>query len=380
MNIHTTIRNVELQELADILQRQSTLRHDMIVGSDRLRYEHGRLVVDGYATDLTEDGVTSIDVAHDMTRHAESLLAERLGIPSRYFRRMVDDNVPLLDQNVNGWLAHEQRNLLVRTFRPDPDALDGMQAPLVRAVLSDRYRAIDNEEVLFAALAGIRDAGATIRVTGCDLSDTKMRVRVEAPEISCLAPALLDGYRSPYRPGGEPNPTVFAGFEISNSDVGAGATSIVPRFVFQVCDNGLRMTKDAIRAVHLGGRLDEGVIRWGEDTRRKELELITAKARDAVATFLDVDYMRDVIATLERDLTKGRLADPAKTLEVVSKPAGWTEDEKAGILADFIAGGDLRPSGILNAVTSFAQRVHDPDRAAMLEEGALDAAMMAASH
>ena len=55
----------------------------------------------------------------------------------------------------------------------------------------------------------------------------------------------------------------------------------------QVCRNGLTITRDAMRAVHLGERLDEGVVTWSGNTQDKTLALITAKTTDAVTTFLD---------------------------------------------------------------------------------------------
>src|SRR5690606_20239204 len=103
----------------------------------------------------------------------------------------------------------------------------------------------------------------------------RMYVRVVAPEVQALAPTLLAGYRSPFTgQSGTDNPTVFAGFEISNSEVGGGAFTIVPRLVIQVCNNGLKITKDAVRNVHLGARLDDGVIRWSESTQRQNLDLV----------------------------------------------------------------------------------------------------------
>ena len=57
---------------------------------------------------------------------------------------------------------------------------------------------------------------------------------------------------------------VFAGFVITNSETGCGAFTLTPRLVVQVCRNGMTITRDAIRAVHLGERLDEGVVTWSE--------------------------------------------------------------------------------------------------------------------
>ena len=63
-----------------------------------------------------------------------------------------------------------------------------------------------------------------------------------------------------------------------------------------------------MRAVHLGERLSEGAINWSEETQAKTLELITLKSRDAVQTFLDIDYMTKVIRSME-DQAQAELSD-----------------------------------------------------------------------
>ena len=65
---------------------------------------------------------------------------------------------------------------------------------------------------------------------------------------------------------GADNPLVFAGFVLTNSETGHGSFAIAPRLIAQVCSNGYTITRDAMREVHLGGQLGEGVItasrRW----------------------------------------------------------------------------------------------------------------------
>ena len=107
-----------------------------------------------------------------------------------------------------------------------------------------------------------------------------------------LAPALLAGYRSPFTgASGADNPVVFAGFVITNSETGCGAFTLTPRLVVQVCRNGMTITRDALRAVHLGERLEEGAVTWSDNTRDKTLALITAKTTDAVTAYLDPGYV-----------------------------------------------------------------------------------------
>ncbi|MFC5262840.1 hypothetical protein ACFPJ1_12060 [Kribbella qitaiheensis] len=124
---------------------------------------------------------------------------------------------------------------------------------------------------------------------------------------------------------GDDNPTVFAGFIISNSEVGAGAFTITPQLVVQVCDNGMTITKDVQRAVHVGSRMAEGLIRWSDDTREKEIALIRSRTKDAVRTFLDIDYVTRTIAGLEETAGKP-ITGADKVVRTIGKKLAFAEE------------------------------------------------------
>lgn len=372
----TTLRNATLQEIADVLKVQADSRYDVVAHSESLRFEGGNLMVSGTDAEITMDGVTPVDVCLTPTDVFDAGLAQRLDIPIKYLRKMraTTDAEALLDANVNEWLARSSKQWFVRGFKSDDETCG-----IARAFLSDRFNCVDNFDVLMAALDGIRAAGVAVNVVGCDLSERRMSVRIEAPEVSALAPALLANYRSPFSGDrGADNPTVFAGFVISNSETGGGAFTITPRLVVQVCRNGMTITKDALRKVHLGSQMDEGVIRWGDDTSHKNTELVTMQARDAVSTFCDVAYVESKIAEIEESAGV-TVAQPTKVIERVGKALTFTKEEQDGILGHFIQGGDLTAGGVMHSVTSFAQTVLDPDRAGFIEESGLQALVLAGS-
>jgi hypothetical protein len=175
-------------------------------------------------------------------------IGEKLGIPVAYLRRMAADNVPLLDANVNGWLARDDRRFLVRCLRYDAAGHDGV----ARAFLSDRYLRIDNLDVLLAALDGIRKAGVAVEVASCDVTERRMYVRFVSPEIQVMAPQLLRNYRSPFdgRRGSD-LPIISGGFIFSNSnsnsnsnsETGFGKYRIAPYLRVEVCKNGQTVDK-----------------------------------------------------------------------------------------------------------------------------------------
>ncbi|WP_236654471.1 DUF932 domain-containing protein [Streptacidiphilus anmyonensis] len=366
-----TARNAELRDLVEALHHQHARKADMVVPAERMRAEGGNLLLTDNAHVLSTEGVTRTDQPLRPTSIADEGIAEKLGIPRAYLRKLREQLPSLYDANVNGWLgADPSRRLMLRTFTPgDGDGGIGV----LRAVLSDSYRRIDNFDVLVSALAGIRESGHPIKITGCDLSDRRMVVRVESEDVRVMAPELLRGYRSPFNgQTGDQLPIVSAGFVLTNSEVGSGAYTVTPRVTVQVCTNGLTITKDAYRKTHLGERMDEGLIRISEDTDKKYLALIQAQTRDAVTTFLDREYVEAKLREIERQAGR-EVTDPAKSIEVISKKFRFSEAVQASVLNHFIRGGQPTAGGILQAITATAQTLQDADAAYELEAQALAA-------
>lgn len=373
--METTLRNATLNDLVGLLREQQDVRYDVVAASNKLRMVDGRIHIEGGHAVVTDEGVTLADAILTPTDIFDAGLADKLDIPIRYLRKMRSaEKSDLLDHNVNEWLHATQKPWFIRGFKAESSE-EGM----ARSFLSSGYRVLDHLDSLMGALAGIRRAGVSVEVKHCDLSERRMTVKLEAPEIGALAPVLLRNYRSPFTgESGADNPLISAGLAVSNSETGGGAFTISPYLTVQVCKNGMTMTKDALRQVHLGAKMDEGLVKWSDDTLRKNVELVTAQAADAVATFLDVDYVERKVAELEA-ISGAPVRDVTGTLERVGKRFGFSEAEQDLILADFIAGGDVTAGGVMQAVTSAAQRIVDPDRANDLEGVAFDVLSFAAA-
>jgi hypothetical protein len=360
-------RNATLQDLAALLRDQQARKADIVAPAAAIRARDGRLVIDDSAPELGPDGVSMTAGSYTPTDVCDQGIADKLGIPAAYLRRMREQRPDLYDANVNGWLAGDDRKFLLRCLRASGPHGGGV----VRAFLSDGYKIIDNLDVLLAALDGVRQSGVPVEVDGCDLTERRMYVRVVCEQVRALAPALLSGYHSPFTGAtGADNPVVFSGFMLTNSETGCGAFTLVPRLVVQICRNGMTITRDAMRAVHLGERLDEGVVTWSGNTREKTLALITAKTTDAVGTFLDPSYVERAVRELEKDAGHP-VADPQEAVRVVSQRLRFTDAQQTDILTHFIRGGDVTAGGVMHAVTSVAQTLPDADTAHEMESQAV---------
>lgn len=379
------LRNASLSALVEELQEQQSRKVDLIVPARDLWSHNGEIVVRGAGEpELTADGVTPTNLTLVASDVYDEGVSAKLGLPRAYLRTMRENGwTDLIDGNVNGLLhgfndgegkavrESDARRFMLRTFKGG-DGGTGM----ARALLSDSYKTIDNWDVLMATLSGMKAAGLDAHVVrAADLTNRRMYVKVVAPEIKALAPELLKGYRSPFSGArGADNPTVFAGFVLSNSETGGGAFTITPRLEVEVCTNGLTITKDVVRRMHLGAKAeDDGVVRYSEATQRKSLELITLQTRDAVRTFLDTDYITQAIRKIEEKSAR-EVGRPQDVVQTIIKREAFTKADADGLLEHFIKGGDMTAGGVLGAITSYAQTVGDADRAYAMESDALAAA------
>ncbi|HET9654590.1 MAG TPA: hypothetical protein VFP72_04505 [Kineosporiaceae bacterium] len=81
---------------------------------------------------------------------------------------------------------------------------------------------------------------------------------------------------------------------------------------------------------------------------------------DAVAAFLDADYLQRMVRELEA--AAGRpVTDPDTTIKTIAAKLRYSDEQAKDILAHFITGADLSAGGILHAVTSVAQTLPDAD-------------------
>lgn len=411
MSTELTARNATAADLVAILNTQKAHKNDIVVPATHVKSSGGLIVVKDAEAVPGDDGVTTVNGTYRPTDVFDDGLAEKLGIPRQYLRRLRTERPDILDGTVNGWLhghqrrtpagpetvyAADDRAFLLRLFRGD----DGGEG-VARAMLSDRYSlSMDNLDVLTAVMSGIQASGVRVISRVSDLSERGMRVRFEAPDVAVEAPGLLNGYRSPFDGNGavrragsfdelrqqygahhifeeKDAPIAFMGFDFRNSETGGGAYSLTPVIEMVRCTNGWVMRKEGVRKVHLGARLEQGLVKPSFDTLRKAGELVAAETRDAVTQWLKADYLRQLIAGLEEQAGQP-VAKATETVPAVCASLGFTAEEQAGILDMFILGGQPTAGGIAQAVSAFSQTVEDVDRAFEIELRAVEAMEAAA--
>lgn len=313
-----------LQELAIELDRQAKVKKDYVATAGAMQMtavnENFDLVIGNTPFQLNEN--------------AHRQLGLQLKIPAPYYERMRAENPGLLMANVNGWFQQSpDTRRMVRT-------LDGT----ARAILSDRYRRIDNYEVAQTVLPIISEMQGA-RIESCELTDTRMYIKVVNERIQTEV---------------VPGDIVQAGILISNSEVGMGSVSVKPLIYRLVCTNG--MVADVGVGKRHVGRINEsvdgdfGIFR--DETIEADDRAFLMKIEDTVRAAVDEARFNALVQKL-RDAKEAPILPAAapKVVELAAKEFNIRQNESEGILGHLIAGGDLSLYGLANAVTRHAQDV-----------------------
>jgi len=157
---------------------------------------------------------------------------------------------------------------------------------------------------------------------------------------------------------------------LTNSEVGAGRMAVALGMYRLVCSNGL-WHEDIVQRVHLGQKLELGVVEWSELTVRKTDEALFAQVADTVRTALEPTlwekYMTKTVASAQVELT-GNITE---IVNLAAPRLGMSQEERDR-LVDMFAQELGTPAGktqwgLANAVTRLARDTEDADRQVELE-------------
>lgn len=198
-------------------------------------------------------------VSIPMTQWAHKQMANKLDIPNGYYNRMLEQDKPLLSTNVNRWLQ-EDNSLLVRT-----------ESGAARAVLSSKYKVVQNRLVLLTVLNTLTDMQRPFITRSLSESDTTFYAKFVGQETYDM------GNNDLHR----------GGIIIRNSEVGASRLR-VDYFVCRLsCGNDAIFGGDGISKVHIGRKLDAGLIDYASDTVEADNVAMMKAIRDIIHTAFD---------------------------------------------------------------------------------------------
>jgi hypothetical protein len=290
------------------------------------------------------------------TSWASSQLASVTDIPKAYYDRIAQENPSLLADAVNHGISRLDGSRVVRTV-----------GETVRAVVSDRYFALDSFDLLRETLPTLYSGG--FQVQESEISDRRLYVRAVSPRTT-----------TDVRKG---DPVQF-GVSISTSDVGGGALKVEPFFYRLACLNGMVLEqtlaekgreerrKMALRRNHNGGRIEfEGdtfLEFLTDETREKKAAAIFSETRDMIRGLSDTERFRELVERMQTAANREITNNNVET--VVARAMSATSVVGKEIQADIIGellrgnqGAGFTQWGLANSFTAQAHKTDDSDRA-----------------
>lgn len=283
--------------------------------------------------------------------NAHRQIADHLGIPFKYYEKMRTMYPELLAENVNGWFHKEPKERMLRTM-----------AGTARAFLSNKYRRIDNLE-LMQAIYPVLQGMEGVSVKSCEVTEDHLYLQVVTDKVQF---EIAKG------------DIVQAGFIVSNSEVGQGAVSVQPLVYRLVCTNGM-IGETAHRRYHTGKRVetDDNYELFQDNTKILDNMTYFAKVQDIVRAAVDeTKFNQQVIAMQQALGVKINPMTITPVVEELGKTYALTRPEQEQVVQNFLVGdtgldgghlANFNQFGLANAVTRVANSAPDYERAVELE-------------
>ena len=330
-----------LKEVMAELNRQSRAKRDYIGPAEAFHLRD-----DGRTFEISH-AVSGQQEVFDTSQLFHRQVASALGIPAKYYDMMAAQKPGLLAENVNAWFADKTNSYMIRS-------MDYGSGPVARALLSERYRRIDNMEIATAVLP-LFAGQEQYEVVSCEVTENRLYLKIVNHRLEMAV---------------VPGDYVQAGVVVSNSEVGLGSVSVQPLVYRLVCTNGMVVNDMGERRHHVGRQakaVEDSFALYSDETMEAEDKAFLLKLRDTTMAAIDEARFSQVVGRLQESMAvpiTGRVQD---VVQLTAQSYGINAEEQEGILKYLIEGGDLSMYGLSNAVTRASQDVVSYDRATTLE-------------
>lgn len=328
---------LSLNELAQKLTDQKSLKKDYVVESSNLRF---------YSNGSNQLHLQEIDQVFDVNDVALNQITTKVGLSKKYTDKMLDGHKSLLMDNVNYWFTNTPKAQMIRT-------LDGT----ARAVLSDKYKRVDNDMIAEQVLPILLDKKYDIK--SCAITDTKMYIKASLPSLQREV---------------NKGDVVESGVIISNSEVGHGAVNVSPFIHRLVCMNGMVVNDSRLQSRHLTSSQAtiDGVYEvLSDEAKELDSQALLAKVRDVVASTSDEMRFEEQVQMMS-NASQIKIKRPKKVIELLENKFDLTKNEGESILENLINRDDKQPMSnlwsVVNSITALGNTMDDYDRGTKMQE------------
>lgn len=339
-----------LTEVLTELKRQNEAKRDFIGPAQAftLQQDGRTFQVQNHSSGMLETFDTT-DLFHRQ-------VGSTLGIPAKYYDLMRTKKPELLAQNVNAWFADRDQSYMIRS-------MEYSTGRIARALLSDRYRRIDNLDIASAILP-LFMGDSQFEVMSSEVTENRMYIKISFH---------LKRYEI------VPGDWVEFGIIISNSEVGLGSVLIRPFLNRLICTNGCVVNDFGERRHHVGRQakaVEDSFDLYSDAAIEAEDKAFLLKLQDVAKATLDESRYPVIIGKLQDAAQAPITGKVQEVVELTSRNYGFNQAEADNILDYLIRGGDMTLYGLSNAVTRMSQDVDSYDRATELESIGWDIATM----
>jgi hypothetical protein len=325
---------LSLDQMATELARRNSAKRDYVLDTRAITFRGGNEILLG-------DKISTVP-----NKVFVEQAAQQAQVPIEYARRIRETQPGLFAETFNTLLWAQPKRRMVRT-------LDNT----ARALLSDRYRPLDNYDLAQAVLPALMDIPG-IRFDSAQFTDDRFYLKAVLPRIETEVKV---------------GDAVQIGLLVENSEVGRGSLKVLPLIYRLVCKNGMVCPDYGQRSYHVGRRRgsdDEGLDvaeLYSDKTRELDDRAFFAKVTDTVKGVMTRDVLDRIVAKMREATEQPIDGNPLEVVEVTARKFGYSKETADGILQHLIRGGDLSRYGLMNAITRQAQDEDSFDDSVRLE-------------
>ena len=352
-------RGLSLESLLTTVVEQQKTKRDFVANTkESIAMVDAPDLLQNVALVLRKEGASELE-RFAISDNCHRQISSRLQIPLKYYFRLLADHRDLVITQVNALLTREPQTRLLRTIE-----LNGV--PTARAFLSDRYKMLDNDQVLEQVLPPIINGDIPSQLLSSNITENNMFMKIlfTGDDLAQEIGTTRDGQPDIVRPGAL----------VKNSETGMGSMVTEGFFYRDYCLNGCVFGKTEIfntKRIHLGGKLiangDFEV--FSDETKRKQNELIIAEVTDAMKALTNPENVAKMGDALRATKDTIVVEDAFAGVDQLAKELDIRDDEKQAVLTNFLTDGDFTKWGMINAVTQIANTDSvDYERACELEQ------------
>lgn len=353
MSVDTNVDGKTLR-VVDALMNDASIKKSL----DRERIvEEAKVAINNPGRPVMEFPINGETRRVEPTTWAHQQIATLSGMPKAYYDRLVAENAPLLAANVNHGLTKNIVEIAESPRKADAKLVRTVGNNM-RAVLSSRYRCLDNFDLMEATLPTLIDRKFDVRE--CEITDRRMYVRAFMPSLEAAVKV---------------GDVVRFGVLISGSDVGSGSVRIEPYLLRLVCMNGM-VSSAAIKKMHIGrDQSQDGSFELlTDETKALTDAAFWASVRDVLVATTTPEWFEREVVKLREASEKKITGNVQAAIEVTAKTVGITGEDKKASMIEYLANGadgaGTTQWGIANAITRIASDVESFDESIDLERAA----------